>query len=194
MNGPHSVMAPGHCLQNKSVFAPSRYHENIGQGEMRWRLVLLLYSWRPVPEIWHQSEFACCLHIIIPAPGLSLFCLQTKYNYGNFKHSLADFWYKQDRVTVKTVNSRHYQCEEGETEYLSLQCSVYHKRVLGRGRRGWENMFLFTSRQQTAYRAERHRRGILGKLTNKLWEKLPAITSPSFSIEYAEWRGIQFLK
>ena len=151
MNGPHSVMAPGHCLQNKSVFAPSRYHENIGQGEMRWRLVLLLYSWRPVPEIWHQSEseFACCLHIMIPAPGLSLFCLQTKYNYGNFKHSLADFWYKQDRVTVKTVNSRHYQCEEGETEYLSLQCSVYHKRVLGRGRRGWENMFLFTSRQQT---------------------------------------------
>ena len=50
MNGPHSVMALGLCLQNNSVFAPRRYHENIGQGEMGWGL-LLLYSWRPEPGI-----------------------------------------------------------------------------------------------------------------------------------------------
>lgn len=146
MNGPHSVTAPGPCLQNNSVFAARRYHENIGQGAMRGR-ELLLYSWRPVAR--DLTSVKVCM---LPAYNYPLpvpLCLQTKYNYGNFKQSLTDSLIQTgsgDRG--KTVNSRHYQCEEGETEYLSpysSQCSVYHKRVLGGG--GWENMFLFTSRQ-----------------------------------------------
>ena len=118
MNGPHSVTAPGPCLQNNSVFAARRYHENIGQGAMRWR-ELLLYSWRPVAR--DLTSVKVCM---LPAYNYPLpvpLCLQTKYNYGNFKQSLTDSLIQTgsgDRG--KTVNSRHYQCEEGETEYLSL--------------------------------------------------------------------------
>ena len=51
MNGPHSVMAPGPCLQNNSVFAPRLYHENIGQGEMTGAGAAVLLAARDLTSV-----------------------------------------------------------------------------------------------------------------------------------------------
>ena len=148
MNGPHSVTAPGPCLQNNSVFAPRRYHENIGQGEMRWR-VLLLYSWRPVARDLTSVKVCMLPAYNYPLPGLSLFVCRLNTIMETLNRVWQTPWYKQDRVTGKTVNSRHYQREEGETEYLSLTAhsAVFITHGCWEGGGGWENMFLFTSRQ-----------------------------------------------
>ena len=134
MNGPHSVTAPGPCLQNNSVFAPRRYHENIGQGEMRWRvLLLLLYSWRPVARDLTSVKVCMLPAYNYPLPGLSLFVCRLNTIMETLNRVWQTPWYKQDRVTGKTVSSRHYQREEGETEYLSLTVQCLSHTGVGKG-------------------------------------------------------------
>ena len=146
MNGLHSVTGPGPCLHNNSVFAPRRYHENIGLGRWDAGRCCTLEGQLPGSDISQVCMLPANNHPL-------LLCLQTKYNYGNFKLSpdrLLDTnsleWQTQDsqQPTLSTARKGKLNiCPPS----LTLQCSVYHKRVLGRGRRGWENMFLFTSSQ-----------------------------------------------
>ena len=81
--------------------------------------------------------------------------------------------HKQDRVTTRQSAADIIIARKGKLNSCPPTVQCLSQTGVREGG-GWENMFLFTS--SSLVNRERHRRGILGELSNKL----PAITSSPF--------------
>lgn len=90
-----------------------------------------------LPEIWHQSKFACCLHIIIPSPSLFVCRLNTIMETLNRVWQTP--WYKQDRVTeARQSTADIISARKGKLNICPPQLTVQclSQTGVGRGRMG----------------------------------------------------------
>ena len=99
----------------------------------------------------------------------------------------GDSWIQTGSGDIKTLSVRG----RGNWIFVPQQCSVYHSRVLGRGR-GWENMFLFTSSSSGEQRAPQE--GNLRKASFKQTSRNNFFPLSELSMQSVVWQGIQFLK
>ena len=85
----------------------------------------------------------CCLHIIIPGSSV-LFCLQTKYNYGNFAKGQVRPVIAQSRVTSR--DSQHLTLSGEENS-----CPITEQCLSGAGVGGMSS-YLHRARSRRRYR------------------------------------------